>query len=375
VLVFIHGGNFRDGGAGSELYNGTLLAGSQNIIVAVLQYRLGAFGALLTAPDTSKDPLAATGNYMLQDQAAALRFLQATVGSFGGDPARISIWGQSAVAMSVACHLISPSSAGLFQGAFMESEPFSLPFRDVPAALDLSAALTEAAGCSGASPSATACLRALSAPALLAAQLNVSSSISANARELLQIFMPFSPTTGTPELPNWPLDSMQALPGSAPVADVPVVLGTSSEGTLFIWGAFGAKAMNSSLEYDAILGVFFGLEEALRVGLQYPIPAPAPNDLKPLLSNVTTAAIFRCASRNASASLAARPARKSPVFVYEVSRLLSWSPAMWLNISTECDSVVCHGGDLPLWWQPHDEAQGAVWNVTQELELSQAMQS
>ena len=330
VLVFFHGGAFRDGFGGGELYNGTFLAAGTRdpAIIVPVSYRLGAFGFLFGTGQDAPNGDDPTGNYGILDQRAALQWVREHIAAFGGDPQRVTIWGQSAGSMSVATHLISPGSRGLFAGAVLDSEPLSLPFRAPPSAASLAAALVRAAACDTAAPAA--CLRALSMEALLAAQAAAARNLSADLPfSLLQAFVPFTPTTGTPDVPNAPLASFQGLQGAAPVADVPIAItSVASEGTIFIREGFEKPL--PALEYAALLEVAFGAAAGVRVGLQYPAP-PGVEDLRPLTENVTTAALFRCASRNATRALAASPSRTAPVFLGEWTRLLSWAPSLWTN--------------------------------------------
>nr|WP_272925790.1 carboxylesterase family protein [Streptomyces sp. SID3212] len=115
VLVWIHGGGFT-GGSG-DAYDTTKLA-EQGIVVVTINYRLGALG-FLDAP--SLDPHHTGGNYGLQDQQAALRWVRRNISAFGGDPHRVTIAGQSAGGHSVAAHLVAPGSRGLFSAAVIES--------------------------------------------------------------------------------------------------------------------------------------------------------------------------------------------------------------------------------------------------------------
>lgn len=383
VLVFWHGGNFRDGFEGGPLYNGSELAANERLVVISATYRLGLLGFLAAnvsdaGASVSTSPDDITGNYGLQDQRQALRWVQDNIAAFGGDPTRVTISGQSAGAMSVASHLISPASQGLFTAAVMLSEPFALPFRNVPQALEIAAAVLDLANCSVAAGmrgfgTPAACMRSLSVDTLVAVQIAAMSDIAADLSELLQVFMPFPPTYGPGlDVPNWPLYSFQGRPGAAPVADVPIMAGTTSqEGVLFIFSGF--KGNMSTTLYDLLLPVTFGLDAGAAIGQQYPVPAPAPADLRPLASNVTTAGIFKCPTRNATAMLSALPGRTAPVFTYEYSHLLSFSPAVWLNTSTCCWDAVCHGEDLPEWWYPQDAALGTNWTQP-ERALAASMQ-
>lgn len=120
VLVFIYGGGF-DGGAGSiAMYNGAHLA-KLGIVVVTINYRLGVFGFFAHPLLTAESPQHSSGNYGLEDQIAALRWVRANIARFGGNPGRVTIWGQSAGASSVGALLASPLTRGLFQGAIADS--------------------------------------------------------------------------------------------------------------------------------------------------------------------------------------------------------------------------------------------------------------
>ena len=126
VMVFIHGGDYVQGYGGGPLYDGTPMANSSGLILVALNYRLGALG-FAYAGDLAGGQLA--GNYGFLDQRLALKWVQDNIKNFGGDPGRVTIFGQSAGAMSVALHLVSSGSRGLFSAAIIESEPLGLPLR------------------------------------------------------------------------------------------------------------------------------------------------------------------------------------------------------------------------------------------------------
>ena len=119
VLVWIHGGSNRAGGGGG---GGTVESRitDQGIVLVSVQYRLGALG-FLSHPALSREQGGHSGNYGLMDQQAALRWVQRNIAKFGGDPTRVTIAGESAGAMDVGLHLLSPRSRGLFQQAIAES--------------------------------------------------------------------------------------------------------------------------------------------------------------------------------------------------------------------------------------------------------------
>lgn len=139
VMVWIYGGGFVNGGSSPPTYSGAALA-SKDILVVSFNYRLGRFGVFghpdLTKADADRGLLA---NYGYMDQLAALRWVQRNIARFGGDPANVTIVGESAGGMSVHALLTSPQAKGLFQKAVIQSGG---PSARAPDALDTA----EAAG-------------------------------------------------------------------------------------------------------------------------------------------------------------------------------------------------------------------------------------
>ncbi|KAL8623008.1 hypothetical protein ACOMHN_027128 [Nucella lapillus] len=117
VLVWIHGGGLRFGSSTVATYNGQVLAATQCVIVASLNYRLGVLGFL------SLGTAAAPGNVGLLDQVLALEWIHRNARNFGGSPQRITLFGESAGALSVAAHMVSPLSKHLFLRAIIQSAP------------------------------------------------------------------------------------------------------------------------------------------------------------------------------------------------------------------------------------------------------------
>lgn len=164
VLVWIYGGNFV-GGAG-DMYNGTLFAEHVGAIVVNFNYRVGALGFALIGGGGS--------NFGLLDQQSALRWLQRELPAFGGDPARLLLFGESAGSISAAAHLLLPGSRGLFSAALMESGVATT----VPAAFAhlTSEALLAQLSCSSGTE-ALACFRSKSWQDIVAAQSNITDPL------------------------------------------------------------------------------------------------------------------------------------------------------------------------------------------------------
>lgn len=120
VMVWIYGGGFVAGGSSEPRQDGGLLA-RKGVVVVSFNYRLGVFG-FLSHPDLTKESgHNASGNYGLLDQVAALQWVQKNVAAFGGDPHKVTIFGESAGSFSVSALMASPLAQGLFQRAIGES--------------------------------------------------------------------------------------------------------------------------------------------------------------------------------------------------------------------------------------------------------------
>lgn len=120
VLVYFYGGGFMAGDGSEYRYDGESLA-RRGLVTVTVNYRLGVFGFLAHPDLTKESPHHASGNYGLMDQHAALAWVQKNIAAFGGDPARVTIGGESAGSSSVNAQMTSPLSKGLFIGAIGES--------------------------------------------------------------------------------------------------------------------------------------------------------------------------------------------------------------------------------------------------------------
>jgi para-nitrobenzyl esterase len=120
VLVYFYGGGFVGGDGSEPRYDGASLA-RRGIVTVTVNYRLDVFGFLALPALAEESPRHAAGNYGLLDQAAALRWVRRNIAAFGGDPARVTIGGESAGSMSVSALMASPLSKGLMRGAIGES--------------------------------------------------------------------------------------------------------------------------------------------------------------------------------------------------------------------------------------------------------------
>lgn len=160
VMVFLHGGRYWTGRSSEN--QGEYLANRENVIVVTPAYRLNAFGFLADARQAE----AGHANAGIQDQQMALRWIARHIRAFGGDPAQVTLFGESAGAGSVLMHLLADGSKDLFHRAILQSTwQWRLP--TLPEAAQGAERLAAAHGCPAERAAALACLRALPADRLL----------------------------------------------------------------------------------------------------------------------------------------------------------------------------------------------------------------
>src|SRR6185437_3745495 len=133
VLVYFYGGGFVAGDSSEKRYDGASLA-SKGIVTVTVNYRLGVFGFFALPALAEESPQHAAGNYGLLDQVAALRWVRANIASFGGDPAQVTIAGESAGSIAVSALMTSPLARGLFTRAIGESGALIAPIAPLPLA-------------------------------------------------------------------------------------------------------------------------------------------------------------------------------------------------------------------------------------------------
>jgi carboxylesterase type B len=229
VLVMIHGGGLTTG-AGDQ-HDGSLIVTTDHIIVVSVNYRLGPFG-FLTVPGLGTTSSTANGNYGLLDQEAALRWVQRNIAAFGGDPAKVTIDGESAGGWSVCALLTSPLARGLFRAGIMQSG--SCSSQSPATARTASLAFAKQAGCANPA-TAAACLRGLPETTLLDASSGYSPSF----------------TYGGPELPVADASAVAA----GKYDRVPLLIGTNhNEGRTFSQGLTGL----TEAQADQLVSTLYG---------------------------------------------------------------------------------------------------------------------
>ncbi len=248
VMVWIHGGGFVNGGSSPAMYDGSGFAKSGVVLVS-LNYRLGRFGFFahpaLTAANADQEML---GNYGYMDQLAALRWVQRNIGAFGGDPANVTLFGESAGGASALALMTTPLARGLFQKVIVQSGggrgPL-LPMREMPSAEAVGLAFAAKAGIDGNDAAALAALRALPADKVV---------------DGLDMGSMFNPTYVTGPIRDGAIvtDAPDAIIRRGAQLKVPVMIGatsadlgmTQAKTKADLFGAFGAQAARAQAAYD-----------------------------------------------------------------------------------------------------------------------------
>ncbi len=330
VMVFFHGGNYKQGTAGGPLYNGTAIAEQGGVIVVTVNYRLGALG-FLTLPDIPT-------NIGLYDQRQALIWVRSHISAFGGDESRVTIFGQSAGAGSVASHLVAQVDKAPFSQAIMLSNPFDIPLRTEASVATIAAIFLEEAGCKGAGRD---CLVNVPLDDLIAAQVRTEKNLKHTGDSFLHAFLPWTPVVDGEYLPEQPLTALHA--GYA--KNVPVMIGTvSDEAVPFIYEA--AQKPVNSLGYLGFIGIIFGMGRAAKILDAYPAHRNPSTDHREKLVTLGNEFIFECSTRNASMTLSM--GRNKDVYVYSYDHAMSFGPDAWGPDFPKCHDRVCHAAELPL---------------------------
>lgn len=330
VMVYIHGGAFLEGSGSTPLFDGVYLAAKHNVIVVSFNYRLGVLGFL--AMDGITD--ATNNNFGFRDQIMALQWVQKNIGSFGGDKDNVTLFGESAGAMSVGLHaLSSPTSKGKFKNALMESNPLGVPYKDMKTAVQVGNHFASKTlnGCNA------ACMKSKSATDLVNAETSASfTKWAANPTFLggaglkLEALLLWSPTLDGTLLKGQPVNSGASL-------TAPMVLGTNQdEGTLFAVLAASAFTPFDQSAYSNLLLALFGWGND--VGTKYPCSA---SDCTATLAKVFTDFLFTCSNRR----LAISAANTNNVYMYYFNQVPGFS-CYWLAACV-CAGQVCHGDELP----------------------------
>lgn len=340
VMVWFHGGGNVSGSANEFIERPALLGGDRpaariydgaafralggpDVVVVTVNYRLGALG-FMSHPGLTHEQ-GASGNYGLMDQRAALRWVQRKIRAFGGDPDRVTIFGQGAGAVDSCYHLVADGGKDLIDAAVLETGTCaSSQLHELHEAEAAGEALAAAVGCENAHPGKSLdCLRAM--PASELAQLDYAALSGGSAAASLAI------VDG---------DFLHEQPRAAIAVGrflhVPTIVGSTANEAAAHFA--GSNKVESEAEYRQLLHDVLGETAADLVAARYPVEQfESANDAA---IAVATDALFACPARR----FAARLSSSAPAYVYSFAR------SAFVDAAYGLDAL--HGAEL-LW----------IWNV------------
>ena len=330
VMVYIYGGGFNEGSGEVAVYNGANLA-RKGVVVVTFNYRVGALGFLAYPALTQESPNRSSGNYGLLDQIAALKWVHANIAAFGGDPARVTIFGQSAGAISVAYLMRSPLAQGLFARAIAESGPGLFM------------------GSGPGTPLADAEKRGEK----FAESKGAHSLAELRAMPAADFFKSTPGAPGMPASPGGPAVDGWVVPKSGPARQVPVIVGMVSGDAAFAAG-FGVAPPRTIAEYDSQSEKTYGATAPEFLKL---FPAAQDSDVAGAL-----AASHIDRSRVSIYLWAEEQLKHSPrVYTYYFDRPIPWPehPEFGAFHTSEVPYIFENLGVLDRPWQPIDHTLSA----------------
>ncbi len=304
VMVWLHGGSFVSGSGSLPLYSGNQLARKGAVVVTV-NYRLGPLGFLAHPGLSEESAEGVSGNYGLLDQIAALEWVQRNIAFLGGDPHRVTVFGESAGAMSILHLMVSPRAEGLFQRAIAQSavlleEGFNhMTGRGLEAAEQIGLEIAAELGAVG--HEAVNVLRAKTPEQLLAAR--------PAGDDFLNDGLTYAPVVDGSLLPESPSAAFAA----GRQHDIPLLLGSNAdEGNLFL----SMMDIGDAGDYAGWLGALFG---PLAPDVLALYPAATESEVSAACSRILTELGFAATARFVAESMSAH--KQSPVYLYEFTRV------------------------------------------------------
>lgn len=294
VMVFIHGGGHAIGSGSDPLYNGARLARTYGVVVVTINYRLGALGYLAHDVLDQRDERTVSGNYGLLDQLLSLRWVSENIEAFGGDPQRVTLFGESAGAVGTCAVLGAPAAEGLVHGAILQSggcsQRSSERYRE-----QVGDPWVAASTCAG-EDDVAACLEAMPFADVIAAEPTGFPSVAALGQA-------WSAYVDGVTLPRSTIEQM----ADGEHIDVPLVVGANAEET-----ARDTPLLDQPGYESLVAATFGGFGDAVLA--QYPsADYPSPSNA---WTAITSDVKFVCQARR---TLEAAVGGRSPAFRYHFS--------------------------------------------------------
>jgi len=341
VMFFIHGGGNTIGAASDPMYDGADLEKRTGSIVVTVEYRLGALGFFAHAGLNAESADGVSGNYGILDQIAALQWVKTNITSFGGDPAHVLVFGESAGGQDTQIHIASPRSAGLLSSAIVESGgTYKTTLADGIKAL---APVIATVGCASAADQ-VACMRAVPVASLVAVP-TVSNPIDTGLH--------YTPLVDGVILP----DNSAAMINRGEHNHIPFIIGSNASETSRM-----VPMVSTAEEYTSLVRGSYGQVLGDQLLALYPAASfPSP---RAALIKLTTDVLWTCPTRRVARDAATT--QTEPVFRY----FFSWH----LPGQTGTAVGATHGLELPFVFRSFSALSSTYVPTAQDQALSDAVQ-
>ncbi|KAL5489975.1 hypothetical protein ACEPAI_4808 [Sanghuangporus weigelae] len=353
TMMWVHGGSFIVGSASGPGLDGSALAEATGSIVAVIQYRLGAFGFL--APDGET-------NLAVNDVITALNFLQEILPGLNGDPNKITIAGQSSGASMVRALLATPSASSLFQSAILQSDPMNFGFLSTNTFNTLNDYFVSQLSCSATD---TACLSSLSTDEVLSASMSVFGA-GASLDAAAGAFEPMRPVKDG-SLITTALDLTESFPSqSKPI----IVTTVQNEAGPAIYGTY-ADAVAESQWDDFTTGLLGSSRASVVVNSSfYVVPAEYAEsnstfDARIQFDTLGTDLTFRCSSWSFARLWAGAGGR---AYIGEYALGVTYPSNSGIEFCTS--GGVCHEDDIEIVFGTASSPSAAQANLIASVQAS-----
>ncbi|KAF9577586.1 hypothetical protein BGW38_007112, partial [Lunasporangiospora selenospora] len=332
VMLYIHGGGFVSYSGSTIIFEPGNLVSRGGVVVVTINYRLGMLGWM---EDEAWSRTSVPGNQALRDQILALQWVKNNIGSFGGDPSRVTVFGESAGAVSIRALLSTPSAFDLYQNVIGQSDPLDIPFKSTNESFQITNYFMQALNCTG---NDLTCARSKSINEVLDAQL------IAEAKALNDSIWTTSALVYRPSIDGdlIPADFAQLVKDGKYNTQANIMWGsTKDEAGLFVAEYFPepvpAAKLNSSVES------FFGPNRSALVldSPYYQLNQTDPDGVRTLLTVLGTEYYFFCPLRYLSNNMTTA----KPVFNFRFDRGRD-TPFFNNDYCSASTGRVCHSADI-----------------------------
>ncbi|GJJ77842.1 hypothetical protein EMPS_10201 [Entomortierella parvispora] len=339
VMVYVHGGSYTSFSGSSPAFEPGNLVSRGGVVVVTLNYRLSIFGLFENYPAISRTK--APGNLAVRDQIAALLWVRENIGVFGGNPAKVTIFGESAGAYSMRALVSAPTAFGLYHNVIFQSDILGIPFSSPKvASAGLGATTMQALGCKG---SDLACAQNKTVDEIQAAQTFAMTQVLANPQnDWIPAEAIYRPDADRSLIPA---DFAELVRTGRYNKKANIMWGTTrDEAAAFLPAYFPNPIPIQDAQSQLSLFLRGNRTVKLLQSPYYKFNSSDPDTVRNELSKATTDLYFGCAVKDMSRGVVATGGSK--VYAYQMDHGRAINSAFGEQVAPFCQGRVCHGDDI-----------------------------